>query len=350
MNKLPKNLSYASVLRDSLVQAVIALDGQKLIAAFSKEAERLTKLHAGEVLGKSFELLPAALQKVAQEVISTGKSIADRHIKLPAEGNNEHTVHVHTVIMPAGHGKTPGVILILHDLSITQHLESNLRQLNRLANIGMLSTGMAHEIKNAITAIRTFVELLLEKNQNTELAEIVGREMKRINAIVSQMLRVAGPAKPHVAPVNLHEALDYSLRLVQPQLDEKLIKVHRFFHAEPAVVSGDLYQLEQALINLLLNALEAMGSNGELTVSTDVGAAAGSQPPQLRLTVRDTGMGIPVENMSRLFETFFTTKKHGTGLGLPITRRIIEEHHGAISVASEPDKGATFLVLLPLAG
>ena len=349
MNKLPENLSYASVLRDSLVQAVIALDGQKQITAFSEEAERFTRLPAVEVLGKSFELLPAALQKVVREVIATGRSIADREIKLPAEGNSEHTIHVHAVIMPAGQGKTPGVILVLHDLSITRRLESNLRQMDRLANIGTLSAGMAHEIKNAITAIRTFVDLLLEKNQNTELAEIVGREMKRISAIVSQMLRVAGPAKPNVAPVNLHEALDYSLRLVQPQLDEKLIKVNRSFIAVPAVVNGDLYQLEQALINLLLNGLEAMGSSGELTVSTDVVPAVGSQPPHLRLTIRDTGVGIAPENMGRLFETFFTTKKHGTGLGLPITRRIIEEHHGVISATSEPNKGATFLVLLPLA-
>jgi signal transduction histidine kinase len=343
----PENLGYASILRDSLTHAVIAFDSQKKITVFSPEAVRLTKLHAAEVLGESLEKLPAALQKIITEVFTSGRAIADRQIKLPV-ADGEHIVHVHAVVIPAGAREISGVILVLHDLSTAQRLESNLRRLDRLANIGTLSAGMAHEIKNATVAIRTFVELLLEKNQNTELADIVGREMKRIDGIVSQMLRVAGPAKPNIAPMHMHEVIDYTLRLVQHQLDQKLIVVNRSFIAVPDLVNGDLYQLEQALLNLFLNAIEAMSAGGELTLCTDVIVPAGQHPPQFRLTVQDTGVGIAPENMKRLFETFFTTKKTGTGLGLPITRRIIEEHGGVIHAVSELNRGAIFLVLLPL--
>jgi signal transduction histidine kinase len=135
---------------------------------------------------------------------------------------------------------------------------------------------------------------------------------------------------------------------VQHQLDQKLIVVNRSFIAVPDLVNGDLYQLEQALLNLFLNAIEAMSAGGELTLCTDVIVPAGQHPPQFRLTVQDTGVGIAPENMKRLFETFFTTKKTGTGLGLPITRRIIEEHGGVIHAVSELNRGAIFLVLLPL--
>jgi signal transduction histidine kinase len=341
-------MSYSGILRDGLICAVIALDGRQKITALSAEAERLTGLTPA-VLGQPTEKLPEALRSIVADVFGAGQAIADRQIKLPLANGAAHSVRAHTVVTPAEGGGVANLILILHDLTTAQQLELNLRRLDRLANIGTLSAGMAHEVKNAIVAVRTFVDLLLEKNQDAELAEIVGREMKRIDAIVSQMLRVAGPTKPNIEPVRMHEALQHSLRMVQHQLNEKLITLRISFAAESDLVAGDLYQMEQAFMNLLLNAVEAMGLNGELTVGTDIIQPAGGHPPQFRLTIKDTGVGIPPENMSRLFETFFTTKRQGTGLGLPITRRIIEEHRGVISVVSEPDQGSTFLVLLPLA-
>jgi signal transduction histidine kinase len=145
------------------------------------------------------------------------------------------------------------------------------------------------------------------------------------------------------------------LRLVQPQLERKSVEVSRSFQAAPDLVQGDDYQLEQAFVNLFLNALEALGPNGTLSVATEVCSAqaksarpgASMEGPQLRVTIKDTGAGIPPENMARLFEPFFTTKPKGTGLGLPITRRIILEHRGDISVQSRPGQGTTFQILLP---
>lgn len=341
--------NYSSILRNGLTCGVVGIDGRKTITVFSAEAERLTGLAAAAVIGQPMDKLPEGLRKIVGEIFATATPAADRHIRLTTAPGEIRDVRVHAVVAVA-QGKADQLVLILHDLTTAQQLELNLRRLDRLANIGTLSASMAHEVKNAIVAVRTFVDLLLEKQQESELAEIVGREMKRIDAIVSQMLRVAGPAKPDIAPVRAHGALEHSLQLVQHQLNEKLITLKKSLAAADDQVAGDLYQLEQAFMNLLLNAVEAMGVNGELTVATDVTSPAAGRPAQFRITIRDTGVGITPENMSHLFETFFTTKKHGTGLGLPITRRIIEEHRGSISVASEPNHGATFTVLLPLAG
>ena len=131
--------------------------------------------------------------------------------------------------------------------------------------------------------------------------------------------------------------------------------MNRSFLASPDVLHGDDYQLQQAFVNLFLNALEAMGPNGTLSVATNLLPASvvpASLPEtakgtQLRLTIQDNGIGIPPENMARLFEPFFTTKPNGTGLGLLITRRIIQEHRGAITVESQPDKGTSFQITLP---
>jgi signal transduction histidine kinase len=139
--------------------------------------------------------------------------------------------------------------------------------------------------------------------------------------------------------------------MVQRQLENKLISLNRSFRAAPDSVHGDDYQLEQAFVNLLLNAVEAMGPNGSLQVATELVAPPvypkSNSSPLVRVTISDTGMGVSPENMIRLFEPFFTTKHDGTGLGLPITQRIVNEHHGDITVHSEPNKGTTFNILLP---
>jgi signal transduction histidine kinase len=224
--------------------------------------------------------------------------------------------------------------------------EQSLRRLDRLASLGMLSAGMAHEIKNSLVAINTFVGQLLEKGEDREFSETVRRELQRIDMLVSQMLRFAVPGKNGFVTVHVHELLDHSLRLVEHQLGSKLISLDRRYTAAPDTVSGDEYQLLQAFMNLLLNAIEAVGTNGLLTVSTEIGE---EQPRGrcVRIQIRDDGIGIPPENLSRLFEPFFTTKKTGTGLGLAICRRIVHEHGGDITAQSEVNKGATFSISLP---
>ena len=187
------------------------------------------------------------------------------------------------------------------------------------------------------------MQTLLEKHQDADLVAIVRREMDRIDTIVSQMLKYAGSPRTEFAAIHLHEVLDFSLRLVDPHFKSKSILLNRAFRAASDLVEGDDYQLQQAFVNLFLNALEAMPPHGTLSVGT-----ASSKGGSLRVTVSDTGTGIPPEILSRLFEPFFTTKPHGTGLGLPITRRIIYEHGGSITVKSEPNKGAMFTILLPI--
>jgi signal transduction histidine kinase len=223
-------------------------------------------------------------------------------------------------------------------------LEERLARLDRLANMGTLAAVMAHEIKNSLVAGKTFIDLLLEKHPEAELAEVVRREMGRIDAIVSRMLKFGGPPRAGFGEVRLHDILDHSLRLVQPQLEDKAIALTRSFQAASDVMQGDDYLLQQAFVNLLLNALEAMGPHGTLSVST---AVVASPPNRLRVTIKDSGMGIAPADLARLFEPFFTTKPNGTGLGLPITRRIVLEHGGDITVESQPGKGATFVLLFP---
>lgn len=339
--------SLASVLHHCLSAGVVVLDERAQILCCSPEAARLLHLPAGQIVGSDVSALPAPLQQLAREVAASSRAVGPRVVTLA--GIDAPAFRVSALPFRTATGETQ-IVITLHDDTLVHRLEQNLDRLDRLAGIGTLSAGMAHEIKNAFVAVRTFVDLLLEKNPDAELGDVVRRELHRIDTIVSQMLRFRAPARPSFSVIRVHSVLDHALRLLHHQFEAKLVTCNRALHAGQDTIKGDDYQLEQAFVNLFFNALEAMGPNGTLTVNTEIVEPAGRKPARrhIRITIADNGIGISPENMSRLFEPFFTTKQNGTGLGMAITRRIIREHHGDITAQSKLNHGTTFNVLLPL--
>jgi two-component system sensor histidine kinase AtoS len=352
------DLDFTNVLRDCLNCAVIVVDEHRKLAGINPTAEALFHLDARHALGKTLEVLPAPVVKLIHETLSSGKPVAGRQFTLPAGARGELTIRAS--VAPAGHsgGRTSGVVVVLNDVSTAGKWETNMRRLDRLHSVGTLSASMAHEVKNAFVAVKTFVDLLLEQNKNTDLADIVRLEMNRIESILGQMRKFSTPSRPVFSEVRINFILDKSLTLIQHLLEDKKIKVTRSLAAAHDLLKGDPDQLEQAFINLFFNALDAMKPHGKLTVATGMvpagvnvpGLAPGRNRSVVQVTIHDNGAGIPPEHMDRLFEPFFTTKPEGTGLGLAITRRIIQEHHGAITVQSELHKGTTFNLYLPTTG
>lgn len=343
--------SLAKVLHDCLDSGILILSDREEVLCCTSEAERLLHLPPGGTVGCGLSALPPAIQKIAREAASAHKAVEARVIAI-AVGKDAPTFRVGAFPFRSGEGQ-PQTVVTINDVAVVQRVEQNLKRLDRLASIGTLSAGLAHEIRNALVASKTFVDLLLDKNRDDELAGVVRRELKRIDSIVSQMLRFGAPARPAFANVRLHDVLNHSLRMLEHQFEGKLISLHRKFSAPSDAIKGDDYQLEQAFLNLFLNALEAMGPNGVLTIATELVDGATTIPARngqfrrLRVTVADNGIGIDHANLGRLFEPFFTTKQNGTGLGLAITQRIVHEHQGEITVQSQPNQGTTFHILLP---
>ena len=328
-------LRFTDALRECLHPAVITVNRRRVVTTFNVYAEKLLKLPASQVINQLANTLPEPLSKLVERALASGA----------AEEREEISWNDTRLLASAFAGKAPAsVAIVLHDLGPAQALERNMRQLDRLASVGALSASMAHEIKNAMVAVRTFADVLVNENKNADLADIVRRELQRIDGIVGQMLRLAGPAKPNLAPVRLHGLLEHAMRLVEHTTGAKNLRLRQDFNARTDVVPGDEYQLHQAFLNLFFNAVEAMESGGELRVKTEFLEKSHA----VLISVADNGSGVAAENLPRLFDAFFTTKQQGTGLGLPITKRIIEEHQGNITVESEPDKGTTFHVRLPL--
>ena len=355
VNDCQDGLQFNDVLSDLVSPAFILVNDQRTIEALNPEAEHLLRLRAAAVLQQSSELLPRALQDLIEETLVTGRSLADRVIAPFSSGQVESLLKASTTAIRKPTGEVSAVAVLLTDFSLARQWEQNLQRLDLLASIGTLSAGVAHEIKNALVAVRTFLEILFKGNREMELTDIASREFQRIDSLVSQMLRFAGTATSDFSPVSVTEILENTIRLIEHQIENNKIALVRSFNVSPDTVRGDAHQLQQAFLNLLLNAVESMESGGQLSLSTELISSPSPGPDappsrgMLQVTIRDTGPGIPRENLGRLFEPFFTTKPNGTGLGLPITRRIIHDHEGTLRVESELDRGTAFHTLFPMA-
>ena len=210
---------------------------------------------------------------------------------------------------------------------------------------------MAHEVKNPLTAIRTFTEYLPKKKDDPEFLEkfarIVGQEVGRIDDLVHQLLDFAKPDPLAVEPTNINALVSDLLVM----LSQKCVKHHIRVDFRPAATTlmtlpVDPAKIHQALLNILLNAIDAMPDGGELRVSTNTTLT--KQGPAIEIRVIDTGPGIPPEDQARIFDPFFSKKDNGTGLGLSITQGLIREHAGRITLQSTPVDGTTFIIVLPL--
>jgi signal transduction histidine kinase len=355
INEREESWRVADMLRDCFLCGVILVHSRDQSVILGGDAAQILGWETDSKEPRPIASLPEPLRTLTRELASSSSKPVECTVELNVPDRGAFPVRITPLPMSLA-GETVKLALLVRGLSLQPQFELRLQKLARLAAIGTLSASMAHEIKNALVASKTFIDLLLEKNQDAELVEVVRREIGRIDSMVNQTLSFAKADKKRFTSLRLHEVLANALRLVEPQLGTRSIALRRSFEAEPDVVRGDDHQLQQAFLNLFLNASEAMADHGTLSVATEnvqrtpagPSPRTSAPPNQLRVTISDTGPGMAPETMARLFEPFYTTKPNGTGLGLPIVWRIIQDHRGSISVDSQPGQGTTFRVLLPV--
>lgn len=225
--------------------------------------------------------------------------------------------------------------------------EAQLIRSEKLASLGQLAAGIAHEIRNPLTSINILIHSLRERlpseNSQQEDLKVIEEEIHRMNEIVDQFLRFAKPASPLLEKTDVLSIFEETLQLLRPQIEKQRIIVEKEFQALP-MIQIDREQMKQAMLNLLLNAIQAMPEGGQLTLR----GQNSIEGQWIHLSIEDSGMGISPEDIDKLFDPFFSTKEGGIGLGLSITHRIIDQHHGKIEVENAPEKGTIFTVWLPI--
>jgi hypothetical protein len=250
---------------------------------------------------------------------------------------------------------------MIAQLSRVRDLEDRLRRADRLAALGTMAAGIAHDIRNPLTSILIFSQLMSLHHDDPDVREkfnrVVPRELERVQAVIEDMMELARPVTIHRDPVNLNEVFAQILELFESQMATQKVKLAQEYDPGLPFCMADRKRLHRCFSNLVSNAIQAMPTGGDLTVRTGlvpamVFANSGSPDPQpepaLRVMVADTGQGIPADRLPRIFDPFYTTKEKGMGLGMAITHRIVEDHKGTIDVKSEVGLGTTFTVHFPL--
>ena len=253
---------------------------------------------------------------------------------------------VNTSFLEDGRGENMGLLVVINDVTEVKALEAQMRQSDRLAALGTLSAGLAHEIRNPLSAIKTFVQLLPRKISNPAFFDkfqtTVPRELNRINDLIESLLELARPPKLAFQLTSLSGCLSQVEDLYRDKLEAANITLEITQEEYLPELWADREHLVRALSNIVLNALEAMPEGGKLTVKAEELAGG------VILHFTDTGVGMDEATKDKIFNPFFTTKDTGTGLGLAMTHKIIQEHGGEIKVDSLIGKGTTFTLTIPV--
>ncbi len=360
-----RTAAYIQTLVEDLPVGVIAVDSEQRVTVFNREAERilrLPRLDAGHVGD-----LPGPVSRFLAATIADHTPSRDKDVILHEETNRETRLVVNCLPFAAEEadalagieGQAPGAILVLNDRTALRRLEQQIRQNERLASIGTLAAGTAHEIKNPLVSLRVFTQLLPKRYDDPEFRasfhELVGGEINRIEHIVTQLLNYARPTRPALAGLHLHETIESVLRFIEPQASKSKVKLRSDLDAEEDYILGDSNMLRQVFLNLLLNAIQALTDRGgTVTVRTRIehgfpGDDGDGAEPVITAEILDDGPGIPAEMLPHVFDPFFTTKDNGTGLGLSVTHTIVREHGGTIEASSDPGRGSCFRLRLQIA-
>lgn len=336
--------AFSSEILRTLPVGIIATDMDDRITSINPAAQGITGLNRAAVTGRSLrELLPgvwAVLEgRTEQDAASEQEAwcMVGETRRVPLAISASHIV--------TEEGEAIGTALIMRDLGEIRRLQSELRRRDRLVALGNMAAGIAHEVRNPLSAIkglaRFFMEASPEGSDESRMADIMTKEVLRLDKVVGDLLDFARPDVLNLTDVALNELVERSYDMVRSDMDARNIRFEADLPQPPLSVRLDRDRMTQVLLNLFLNAVQAMPDGGKLTVR---GRMEGSE---LALEVSDTGCGIAPERLADIFSPYFTTKASGTGLGLSIVHKIVEAHDGTIEVASTPGEGTVFKLRFP---
>jgi two-component system sensor histidine kinase HydH len=345
------SLSRIKAFSDNLVEnmpiGLTAFDGSGILTAFNQTAESILGRSVEEVLGKQAgEILPGKCLEIFLEVTAERRMI-EREIDCTIAEGRILQLEVIATTLEEDDGVFLGYVILFRDMTEVRRLQQEVTRNRRLASLGSLAAGVAHEIRNPLSSLKGFATYFLERfreNPNDrETAEVMIREVDRLNRVINQLLEFARPLTMTLVPTSLQSLIRHTLKTVEGQAREKAIAIETDLSPEIGEIPIDADRISQVLMNLALNAIAATEAGGTLRITL-----ARQDDRSIRISIVDTGAGIRKEDLPRVFDPYFTTKPTGTGLGLPIVQKIVEAHGGEILLASKPGEGTTATVILPM--
>ncbi|MDH5524644.1 MAG: ATP-binding protein [Desulfobulbaceae bacterium] len=346
-SSLARLTQFSQRLTENMPIGLLALDVDNKVLALNRHGATLLALTEQDLVGRpAGECLPPALAGLAPKMAEQG-GVTDTELDCILADGRHLPLEVISTFLADGGGQVSEKVFLFRDLSEIKELKKEVVRSQRLAAIGQLAAGVAHEIRNPLSSIKGFATYFKERYQEVaedqQVAAIMIQEVERLNRVIGQLLEFARPLKIKAEPVSLPELLNHSLRMIEEDAGQKGITVRPHIGPMPAHVLVDGDRLKQILLNLYLNGIEAMESGGTLEVSMAVAERI------LAIKVSDNGHGIAPDKIGAIFDPYYTTKPAGTGLGLAIVHKIVEALDGEISVQSRLGRGTEFSLRIPLA-
>lgn len=346
--RLQRISAFNDIVVESLPVGLIATDSDGHIRMVNASAEIIAGVTAKQMISKHpATVLPAELAQLFDlNEQSDNKRAKNREIVLRSGENTRRSLLL-TVLSVADSEKSfIGDVLLIQDISELRQLETDLRRNERLAALGKMAAGVAHELRNPLSSIKGLAVILKGKvggdDEGQQTADVLVKEVERLNRSISELLDYTRPEKLQIKHSDINTILKQAADLVGVDAESLGITITTSFTEASAHVDIDEDKMKQVFLNLLLNSIQAMADGGTLAISTEVSAN------QMICTIEDSGSGIAEHNISRVFDPYFTTKSDGTGLGLALSSKIIEEHGGVISLESREGIGTKVLVGLPV--
>ena len=345
------SLSRIQAFSDTLVEnmpiGLVAVDTQYRVASVNAAGAAVLGLPSLDVTGKSGrDVLPEELWFQLQELEEQDRAV-DRELVCTLHNGHVVPLEISAAALADESGRIQGTIILFKDLSEVKSLREEVERNQRLATVGRLAAGVAHEIRNPLSSIKGFATYFKERYrevpEDQHIADIMIQEVDRLNRVVTQLLEFARPVSISRKQISLKEFIVDSLKLVERQAAENGVSVEADLPENGAAAHLDPDKLNQVLLNLYLNAIEAMTDGGRIIVNLE----KDEQKNRVEIRVSDTGSGIPESELSHIFDPYFTTKPTGTGLGLAIAHNIIQGHGGEIHTESRVGVGTTFRILIP---
>ena len=341
---------------ESIPTGVLTINVSGLITAVNPAAEEVLKRSTIEMLGNNYESVfqeGDAIRMVLDAARRSRQYVDHQDLAYDGEDRMRRTIRVSTAELSDDEAGLGGVILLAKDVSDWLALEQRVRGAEKLTALHTLSAGVAHELRNPLSAVDLNLQLLEEelgeKNRLTpttiQYLKVLNAESRRLTAILDNFMKFARPGSLQFHEFDVKGVIAHIASLLQHEADERHVRLHLTIKEDMPIIVGDETQISQAILNVVVNAFQAMPDGGVVEITASPVRA--DDKPWVEIIVRDTGLGIKNEDVSRLFEPFFTTKVNGSGLGLAIAYRILQDHGGEIKVSSAPGNGTSVVIKLP---
>ena len=341
--------SYTQHVVDSMANGLISLDTEGRIVTMNRQARHVLVIPQQESMeGKGLEEVIHLHDLDIEHILTQGNPVIEHEVRCTTLAQTTIPLSLSASTLTDDAGNQLGTVLLFRDLSDVRALQEQVKRAERLASVGRLAAGVAHEIRNPLGALKGFLQYFQRKlplqDQDKTYLTVMMKEVDRLNSVISSLLDFARPKEPNPELCDIGDLIHHVLTLTESDVQSKGIGITLNIAKNLPQISLDRDQMTQVLLNVVLNAVQMMESGGQITI----GATIRTETRQFELIISDTGKGIKSEDLSKVFDPFFTTKKQGSGLGLAIAYTIIEQHQGEIIVESEEGKGSTFRIRLPI--